>query len=133
MAKKPEAAKKPAAKPKAEPKAKPAAAAPATDSVAEKISKPVKKAAAAVKDSAERAVKRGVVLNSKVIDHAETNTQKVFAAMRAATQAGSMSEIAKIQTKFVRDQTERSVAQAREMGEMIAKFGRDAVDKIRKK
>ena len=68
-----------------------------------------------------------------VIDHAETNTQKVFAAMRAATQAGSMSEIAKIQTKFVRDQTERSVAQAREMGEMIAKFGRDAVDKFRKK
>jgi phasin family protein len=103
------------------------------EKITDKISEPVKKAGMAIRESAERAVKRTAALNSKVIDHAETNTREAFAAMRAAADAKSASEIVKIQTKFVRDQSERSVAQVREIGELIAKFGRDTIDQIRGK
>jgi phasin family protein len=103
------------------------------DKIADKISEPVKKAGAAIRESAERAVKRTATLNSKVIDHAEANTKEAFAAMRAAAEAKSAGDIVKIQAKFVREQSERSVAQVKEIGELIAKFGRDAIDQIRKK
>ena len=123
MAKKPETPK--AAKaPKAE---------KITDKIADKISEPVKKAGMAIRESAERAVKRTTALNSKVLDHAEANTKEAFAAMRAAAEAKSATDIIKIQTKFVRDQSERSVAQVKEIGEIIAKFGRDAIGQLRGK
>ncbi len=123
MAKKPETPK--AAKaPKAE---------KITDKITDKISEPVKKAGMAIRESAERAVKRTTALNSKVLDHAEANTKEAFAAMRAAAEAKSATDIIKIQTKFVRDQSERSVAQVKEIGEIIAKFGRDAIGQLRGK
>jgi phasin family protein len=115
------------------PKAAKASKAPKTEKIVEKITEPVKKASMAIRESAERAVKRTGSLNSKVIDHAEANTKEAFAAMRAAAEAKSASEIVKIQAKFVRDQSARSVAQVREIGELIAKFGRDAVDQMRGK
>jgi hypothetical protein len=102
-----------------------------TEKITDKISEPVKKAGMAIRESAERVVKRTSSLNSKVIDHAEANTKEAFAAMRAAAEAKSASEIVKIQTKFVRDQSARSAAQVKEIGELIAKFGRDAVDQMR--
>jgi hypothetical protein len=107
--------------------------APKTEKLTDKISEPVKKASMAIRESAERAVKRTASLNSKVLDHAEANTKEAFAAMRAAAEAKSASEIVKIQTKFVRDQSARSVSQVKEIGELIAKFGRDAVDQMRGK
>jgi phasin family protein len=116
--------------PKAAPKSAKAAKA---EKITDKISEPVKKAGMAIRESAERVVKRTSSLNSKVIDHAEANTKEAFAAMRAAADAKSASEIVKIQTKFVRDQSARSVAQVKEIGELIAKFGRDAVDQMRRK
>jgi phasin family protein len=133
MAKKaetPKATKSPKAAPKT---AKAAPKAAKTEKITDKISEPVKKAGMAIRESAERAVKRTVSLNSKVIDHAEANTREAFAAMRAAAEAKSASEIVKIQTKFVRDQSARSVAQVREIGELIAKFGRDTIDQMRGK
>ena len=110
-----------------------AAKAPKAEKITDKISEPVKKAGMAIRESAERAVKRTASLNSKVIDHAEANTKEAFAAMRAAAEAKSAGEIVKIQTKFVRDQTQRSVAQVKEVGELIAKFGRDTIDQLRGK
>ncbi|MEK6636574.1 MAG: phasin family protein [Pseudomonadota bacterium] len=103
------------------------------ETVTDKIAEPVKKAGMAIRESAERAVKRTTSLNSKVIDHAEANTKEAFAAMRAAAQAKSASDLLKIQTKFVRDQSERSVAQVKEIGELIGKFGRDAIAQVRGK
>lgn len=97
------------------------------------ITQPMKKVAASVKESAERAIKQTATINARVIDHAETNTREAFAALRAAAEGASLSDIVKIQTKFVRDQSERSVAQVREIGEMIAKFGRDAIGQLRSK
>lgn len=103
------------------------------EKVTDKIAEPVKKAGMAIRESAERVVKRTASLNSKVIDHAEANTREAFAAMRAVAEAKSVTDIAKIQTKFVRDQSERSVAQVKEIGEMIAKFGRDTIAQVRGK
>lgn len=107
--------------------------APKAEKITDKISEPVKKAGMAIRESAERAVKRTTALNSKVLDHAEANTKEAFAAMRAAAEAKSATDIIKIQTKFVRDQSERSVAQVKEIGEIIAKFGRDAIGQLRGK
>ena len=63
----------------------------------------------------------------KVIDHAEENTRQAFAALRAAAKAGGVTELMQVQADFVRDQGSRSMAQVREIGEMIAQFGRDAM------
>ena len=63
----------------------------------------------------------------KVIDHAEENTRQAFAALRAAAKANGLGELMKVQSDYVRDQGGRSMAQVREIGEMIAQFGRDAM------
>lgn len=150
MAKQPEEAAPAKAAPKtAAPRAaaaKPAAAksAPKVDTPSEavsakaakamaKLTDPVKKAGKAVKESTERAVKRTAALNVTVIDHAESNTREAFAAMRQVAAAESVKDIVKIQTKFVRDQSERSMKQVRELGDMIAQFGREAMEQMRGK
>jgi hypothetical protein len=137
MAKKPaekkakaKAAPKPAAAPKAKPtapKAKPAAKA------AEKMAEPIRKAGKMLRDGAERATKNSAAISAKVIDQAEANAQQAFAAMRAAADAKSLSDILKIQSGFVKSQSARSAAHVKEVGEMIARFGRDAVEQMRGK
>jgi hypothetical protein len=51
--------------------------------------------------------------------------------MRAAASAKDLSEVMKIQGDFLRDQGSRSMSQAREIGELIMQFGRDAVAPLR--
>lgn len=66
-------------------------------------------------------------LGTKMLDQAEANTQEAFKAMRAAAQANDVSEVMRIQAEYLREQGSRSVAQAREIGELIASFGRSAI------
>ncbi len=99
----------------------------------EAVITPIKKAGKAIRAGAERAVAHTAAINSKVIDQAETNAKEAFAAMRAAASAKSVTDIAKIQGKFVKEQGERSLAHVREVGELIARFGRDAVEQLRGK
>lgn len=66
-------------------------------------------------------------LGTKMLDQAEANTQEAFKAMRAAAQANDVSEVMRIQAEYLREQGSRSVAQAREIGELIASFGRNAI------
>eukprot|EP01037_Dinobryon_pediforme_P031404 gene31404-35872_t len=66
-----------------------------------------------------------------MLDQAEANAREAFAAMRAAASAKDLSEVMKIQGDFLRDQSQRSMSQAREMGEVILQFGRDAVGAVR--
>jgi len=68
----------------------------------------------------------------RMIDQAEQNVQQAFAAMRAAAKAKDISEVMKIQADFVRAQGARSVAQARQIGEMIVQVGRDSVTPLRR-
>jgi hypothetical protein len=69
----------------------------------------------------------GSSLGLRMLDQAEANTREAFAAMRAVAEAKDLSQVMKIQGDFIRDQSNRSVAQAREIGELIMKFGRDVV------
>ena len=48
--------------------------------------------------------------------------------MRAAAGAKDLSEVMKIQAEYLRDQGNRSLGQAREIGELIVQIGRDSAD-----
>jgi hypothetical protein len=87
----------------------------------------MKAAGDAMKEGATKAAENSAALSMKVIDHAEENTRQAFAALRAAAKAGGVTELMQVQSDYVRDQGSRSMAQVREIGEMIASFGREAM------
>jgi hypothetical protein len=101
------------------------------EKIAEKAAETAKKAGKGIKDAAEKAASNAAALNNKVIDHAEANTRAAFAAMRSAASVKSVSELAKVQTDYVKEQGARSMTQAKEVGDMIAQFGRDAMAAFR--
>ena len=88
---------------------------------------PARRAGEALKESGQKIAAGGSAVGLKMIEQAEANSREAFAAMRAAAGARDLSEVMKIQGDFLREQGTRSISQAREMGEMIAQFGRDAV------
>jgi phasin family protein len=102
-------------------------------SAAERIAEPIKQAGMTIRASATKAVANTAAINSRVIDHAEANAHEAFAAMRHVAGAKSVQEVVKVQSAFVKAQSTRSVAQVREVGEMIAAFGRDALATMRGK
>ncbi len=65
-----------------------------------------------------------------VLSQAEANTQEAFRAMRAAAAASDINEVVKIQSDYIREQGNRSMAQAREIGDLIAQFGRAAIGQM---
>jgi hypothetical protein len=79
-----------------------------------------------IRKSGEKLAKQGNSVSMKVIEHAEANTREAFAAMRKAAGATNPTEVAKIQGDYLREQGARSMAHAREIGELIMQFGRDA-------
>ncbi len=95
--------------------------------ITEKATDTVKKAGKTLKDATAKAATNAAALNNKVIDHAEENTRAAFAAMRSAASVKSVTELAKIQTEFVKEQGARSMTQVKEVGDLIAQFGRDAM------
>lgn len=72
----------------------------------------------------------GSQLGMTILSQAEANTQEAFRAMRAAAQASDLNEVMRIQSDYLREQGARSMAQAREVSEMIAQFGRNAVGQM---
>ncbi|CAM3029378.1 Phasin domain-containing protein [Sphingomonas antarctica] len=93
----------------------------------------VKRAGESVKDAASHAAQNAASLNAKVIDHAEENVREAFRALRAAAGSTSVQDVVKAQTDYVKDQGARSMTQAKEIGEMIAQFGRTAMEAWRPK
>ena len=73
-----------------------------------------------------------VDFGTRMIDQAEENAREAFNAMRAAAKAKDLSEVMKVQAEYLKEQSARSVKQAREIGELIAQFGRDAIAPIRR-
>jgi hypothetical protein len=104
-----------------------------TAKIIEQITEPVKKAGKAIKDTGATVAAKSAEINVKVIDHAETNAREAFAAMRAAAGADSMKNLVQIQSDFVKGQSKRSMEQAKEVGELIARFGREAMGAMRGK
>lgn len=80
-----------------------------------------------MRDSSVNAAEGTGMVGLKMIDHAEQNTREAFNAMRAAAQAKSVTDVMKIQGDFIREQGGRSMTQAREIGELIAQFGKQAM------
>lgn len=94
---------------------------------AERATDSVKKAGKGLKDATEKAAANAAALNGKVIDHAEENTRAAFLALRSAANVKSVSDLAKIQADYVKEQGARSMTQVREIGDLIAQFGKDAM------
>lgn len=97
------------------------------DTINEKIVDPAKKAGEAMKSSGSKIAEGGATVGMKLLDQAEENTKQAFAAMRAAAGAKDLTEVMKVQGDFLRDQGSRSMIQAREIGDLIVQFGKDAV------
>ena len=87
----------------------------------------MKAAGDAMRNSGAKAAEGTAAVSMKVLDQAEENTRQAFAAMRAAAQAGSITDVMKVQTDYIREQSTRSMTQAREIGELIMRFGREAM------
>lgn len=99
----------------------------ANEGIAGKATEGLKRAGEAVKGAAERTATNAAALNAKVIDHAEENVRQAFAALRSAATSKSVQDVVKAQGDYVKQQGARSMAQAKEVGELIAQFGRDAM------
>jgi len=101
-----------------------------TDKVKDTIDEivdPMKMAGEAMRASGAKLAKGSSDVGMKMIEQAELNAREAFTAMRAAAAAKDLSEVMKIQGEFLREQGSRSMANAREIGELIMQFGREAV------
>ena len=94
---------------------------------AQEITDRMKAAGEKMRASGEKMAESGSALGMKLLDQAEHNTREAFAAMRAAAGAKDAGEVMRIQSDYLRDQGGRAMTQAREIGEMIASFGRAAI------
>ena len=97
----------------------------------DKVVQPAQRAGEAMKASGQKIAQRGSAIGVKMIDQAETNAREAFAAMRDAAAAKDISDVMRIQGDYLREQSTRSMTQAREIGELIVQFGRDAVTPLR--
>jgi hypothetical protein len=93
----------------------------------ERVVEPAKRAGEAMRSSGQKMAEGGSTIGLKMIDQAEQNAHQAFVAMREAAAAKDLSQVMKIQGDYLREQSTRSMAQAREIGELIVQFGRDAV------
>ena len=93
----------------------------------EHVMDPARRAGETMQASGRKMAENSSTIGVTIIDQAQTNAQQAFAAMRAAAQARDLSEVMQIQGDFLREQGKRSMDQARAIGEMIMRFGREAV------
>ena len=93
----------------------------------EHVADPAQRAGEAMQESGRKIAETGSTIGAKMIDQAEQNAREAFAAMREAASAKDLSDVIKIQSAFMQSQGQRSMSQAREIGELIMQFGRDAV------
>jgi phasin family protein len=101
-----------------------------TTGAAHEITERMKAAGEKMRASGEKIAERGSELSMKLLDQAEQNTREAFDAMRSAARARDLSEVMQVQGEYLREQGARSLAQAREIGEMIANFGREAIGRM---
>lgn len=98
--------------------------------MADTDSNPAAQAAERMRAAGGAMTEQGSQLGLTILSQAEANTQEAFRAMRAAAQASDVNEVMKIQSDYMREQGARSMAQAREVGELIANFGRNAIGQM---
>ena len=89
-----------------------------------------RRATDAFRQAGQQATENGNRISLKLLEQAEANTREAFRVMREAAQAKDVSEVMRLQSEYLRDQGNRSMAQAREIGELIASFGRSALGQM---
>ena len=99
----------------------------------DRVVEPAKRAGEAMKATGKKVAEGGSTISARLIDQAETNAREAFSAMRDAAKAGDISDVVRIQGEYMRDQAQRSMEQAREIGELIMQFGREAVSPLHDK
>lgn len=87
----------------------------------------LKSAGEAMRNSGAKAAEGTAAVSLKLIDQAEENARQAFAALRQAAQATNLTDVMKVQSEYLREQSTRSMSQAREVGELIMRFGREAM------
>jgi hypothetical protein len=97
------------------------------DAFNEHVVDPARRAGEAMRASGERIAQNGSALGSTIIDQAEANAREAFAALRSAAGARDLTEVMRIQGEYLRQQGQRSMEQAREIGQLIMQFGREAI------
>ncbi|MBW6525476.1 phasin family protein [Sphingomonas sp. RHCKR7] len=97
------------------------------DAFNEHVVDPARRAGEAMRASGERIAQNGSALGSTIIDQAEANAREAFAALRSAAGARDLTEVMRIQGEYLRKQGQRSMEQAREIGQLIMQFGREAI------
>ncbi len=107
------------------------AAARARDTFSEHVMDPARRAGEAMRESGQKVADGSATIGLKVIEQAEQNSRQAFEAMREAAKAKDLSDVMRIQGEYLREQGQRSMNQAREIGELIMQFGRDAVSPMR--
>jgi hypothetical protein len=95
-----------------------------------KMAETLQSAGANMREAASDAAQNSAKINLAVIDQVEANTRAAFAALRAAAGAKTITDVVSVQRDYVKEQGERSVKQAREIGDLIAQFGRSAVSQL---
>lgn len=99
----------------------------------DRFSEPLKAAGEALRGAGAKAAENSSAISTAVIDHAEQNTREAFAALRAAAKVTSVADLMKLQGDYVREQSSRSVDQARQIGELITRFGREVMSPLGRK
>lgn len=97
----------------------------------DRVVEPARRAGEALREGGQKVAQNNQQIGLKMIDQAEQNAHEAFIAMRKAAQATDLSSVMQIQGEYLREQSSRAMAQAREIGELIAQFGRDAVGAMR--
>lgn len=103
----------------------------ARDSFSDHVMDPARRAGEAMRASGQKVADGSATIGLKIIEQAERNSHQAFEAMREAAKARDLSDVIRIQGEFLREQGQRSMDQAREIGELIMQFGRDAVAPMR--
>jgi phasin family protein len=96
----------------------------------DRLTQPLKAAGDAMRDAGAKAAENSSAMSLTVIEHAEQNTREAFAAMRAAAKVTSLADLMKLQGDYVREQSSRSVEQARQIGDLITRFGREVMSPL---
>jgi hypothetical protein len=101
------------------------------DAFSDHVMDPARRAGEAMRASGQKVADGSATIGLKIIEQAEQNSHQAFEAMREAAKAKDLSDVMRIQSAFLREQGQRSMNQAKEIGELIMQFGRDAVSPLR--
>jgi hypothetical protein len=99
----------------------------ARETFQEHVADPARRAGERIRDASQKVVEHSSDVGVRIVDQAQANAHEAFAAMRAAASAKDLGEVMRIQGEYLREQGRRSMDHAREIGDLIMKFGRDAV------